>query len=111
MKKSIFILLAICLTVAACENKEPKNGNDDTITKILYVANFGPCGWGFFAAEGPPDPWTGEPTYSDTFFAENLPEIQDYYGGEVLVTYRHTGKEMSCFGSYSIINVIKIQRQ
>ena len=88
-----------------------KNDDDDTITKILYVADFGTCGWGLMAMEGPPHPWTGQPTHSHTFFADNLPEIQDYYGSRILVTYCHTGKENSCFGNYPIINIIKILKQ
>ena len=112
MRQILFTTAIIILLFAGCsKDDDDKNKDDDTITRILSVADFGTCGWGLMAFEGPPHPWTGSPTHSHTFFAENLPneyKTTDYF--RVRVTYRYTDKDVSCFGSYPIINIVSIQK-
>ena len=105
----VFLLLAG--TLFSCKNNNSKD-NDDTVTRILYIGDFGAgCDFGLYALEGPPHPWTGNPTYSETLFAENLPDEYKVSGIKVKVSYRCTDKEFTCnTSSFLLIHIIKIER-
>ena len=123
-----FGLIGLCLCVGSCDkvrnssnttqtievNKEENIENiNDTITQNFYVfsANFDKddfskeelCGYLLFEDRGSPF------DYHDSFvWAENLPEEYQKHLLPVIVSFNYTGEMCS---NYSIINIVKIQKQ